>query len=629
VNGLWLVAGPALAALIGLLVGGRRSLVAPIAVSGTAMAVVGAVLALATHPWSDPTIAVSSGNWWWIGPQVTILDGLSATVALMVAVVALLVQIYSIAYLGREPRYSTYAAFVSLFTAAMLLVVVAGDVISLVIGWEVMGLCSYVLIGQHWADQDARRAAVKAFLVTKFGDVGFIVGIIIVVAWSSTIVIPTMVNSATLSAHRSLLTVATLLLFLGVAGKSAQFPLHAWLPDAMAGPSPVSALIHAATMVAAGVYVVARLFPLFAVCPTTLTVMAVVACLTMLGGALAALAQTDLKRVLAWSTVSQLAYMVAALAVGARDAAVFHLLSHAFFKALLFLAAGAVIHAVGSQRLDDYGGLLRRMPVTATTMGLALGSLAGLPILAGFFSKESVIAAAQRATQGDAPVSSTVGWLVLLTAYATVLVTGAYVARTWLRTFAGAYRGASAPHDPVPAMRWPLVVLAVPTVLFGLTGLSAHWLPTWSFPTVTPGVGGVGVVQVEALRPQLVTSVVAITLAVAGFAVVWWRWRRQPAADPIRTDHRAAVLARNGFGVDRVYDAVAVRPFRAVAAAITAADRGWLEPAVTGTGTVAQRLAAGIQAGQDGNVQRYLSVAFTGVAVAIVLVAVVVVTVVT
>jgi NADH-quinone oxidoreductase subunit L len=629
VNGLWLVAGPALAAVMGLLVGGRRGLVAPIAVVGTTAAVIGAVLALTSHPWSDPTVAVAGGNWWWIGPQVTILDGLSATVALMVAVVAVLVQIYSIAYLGHEPRYSTYAAFVSLFTAAMLLVVVAGDVISLVIGWEVMGLCSYVLIGQHWAEQAARGAAVKAFLVTKVGDVGFIVGIIILVAWSSTIVIPTMVNTATLSAHRSLLTVATLLLFLGVAGKSAQFPLHAWLPDAMAGPSPVSALIHAATMVAAGVYVVARLFPLFAACPTTLTVMAVVACLTMLGGALAALAQTDLKRVLAWSTVSQLAYMVAALAVGARDAAVFHLLSHAFFKALLFLAAGAVIHAARSQRLDDYGGLLRRMPVTATTMGLALASLAGIPIMSGFFSKESVIAAAQRAAHGDAPVSSTVGWLVLLTAYGTVLVTGAYVARTWLRTFAGDYRAAAQPHDPAPTMRWPLVVLAIPTVLFGLTGLSPHWLPTWSFPTVTAGVPGVGVVQVEALRPQPVSSVLALTLAVVGFAVVWWRWRRQPAVDPVRTDHRVVVFAREGFGVDRVYDTVAVRPFLATAAAITAADRTWLEPTVTGTGTVAQRLGAGIQAGQDGNVQRYLSVALAGAAAAIVLVAVVVVTVVT
>jgi NADH-quinone oxidoreductase subunit L len=628
VNGLWLVAGPALSALLGLLLGGRRRLIAPIAVIGTALAVVGAVMALTTHPWSDPTIAVSSGNWWWIGPQVTILDGLSATVALMVAVVALLVQIYSIAYLGVQPRYSTYAAFVSLFTAAMLLVVVAGDVISLVIGWEVMGLCSYVLIGQHWEDPEARRAAVKAFLVTKFGDVGFIIGIIILVAWSSTIVIPPMVNTPTLVDHRTLLTVATLLLFLGVAGKSAQFPLHAWLPDAMAGPSPVSALIHAATMVAAGVYVVARLFPLFEVCQVTLTVMALVACLTMLGAALAALAQSDLKRVLAWSTVSQLAYMVAALAVGARDAAVFHLLSHAFFKALLFLAAGAVIHAVGSQRMDDYGGLRRRMPVTATTMGLALASLAGIPILSGFFSKESVIAAAQRAAHGDAPVSSTVGWLVLLTAYGTVLVTGAYVGRTWLRTFAGDYRGGAQPHDPTPPMLWPLVVLAVPTVVFGFTGLSAHWLPAWSFPTVTAGVLPTHVVQVEALRPQLVTSLVASTLAVVGIVLVWWRWRRQPSADPVDVDQRWAMVARDGFGVDAAYDVIAVRPFRAAAVAITVFDRARLEPVVTGTGTVTQRFAASIQARQDGNVQRYLSAALTGVAAAIVVVAVVVVTVV-
>jgi NADH-quinone oxidoreductase subunit L len=391
----------------------------------------------------------------------------------------------------------------------------------------------------------------------------------------------------------------------------------------------VSALIHAATMVAAGVYVVARLFPIFEVCPATLTTMALVACLTMLGGALAALAQTDLKRVLAWSTVSQLAYMVAALAVGARDAAVFHLLSHAFFKALLFLAAGAVIHTVGSQRLDDYGGLRRRMPVTAATMGLALASLAGIPILSGFFSKESVIAAAQRAAHGDAPVSSTVGWLVLLTAYGTVLVTGAYVARTWLRTFAGPYRGGAQPHDPAPTMWWPLVALAVPTVVFGFTGLSAHWLPTWSFPTVTAGALPPHAVQVEALRPQLVTSLLASTLAAIGIVLVWWRWRRQPSVDPVDVDRRWAVVARDGFGVDAAYDVIAVRPFRAVAVAITVFDQARLEPVVTGTGTVTQRLAASIQAAQDGNVQRYLSTALTGVAVAIVVVAVVVVTVVT
>jgi NADH-quinone oxidoreductase subunit L len=638
VNGLWLVVGPTVAALAGLAMGGRRRrLIAPIALLGSSVAVAMSLVALAGHPWSDPSVSFSSGDWWWIGPQVSIVDGLSASVALMVSVIALLVQVYSVAYLGREPRYSSYAAFVSLFTAAMLLVVVAGDLVSLVIGWEVMGLCSYVLIGQHWGDEAARRAAVKAFLVTKLGDVGFLIGVIVLIAWSQTIVIPDVVATAGVAGSRGILTAATLLLFMGVAGKSAQFPLHAWLPDAMAGPSPVSALIHAATMVAAGVYVVARLFPLFVTCPTTLTVMALVACVTMLGAALAALAQADLKRVLAWSTVSQLAYMVAALSVGARDAAVFHLLSHAFFKALLFLAAGAVIQAVGSQRLDDYGGLRTRMPVTAATMGLALASLAGIPVLSGFFSKESVIAAAQRAARGDAPVSSAVGWLVLTTAYATVLVTAAYVTRTWLRTFAGTYRGRRSPHDPVGLMRWPLIALAVPTVLFGFTGLAPQWLPTWTFPTTTTlvsrlGTGGVTaghLIQVEALRPQWSTTLGALLLTLAGLLWMWRRWRARPSDDPFAASTPIRRAMASGLGMDVVYDRVAVRPFRAGVRAVTSFDSSTLEPLVRGTGELAERASSRLQEFQDGNVQRYLSGALTGVAVATVLVAVVIVSAVT
>jgi len=633
-NGLLIVAGPVTAAVLGLTLGGRwKRWIGPVAVVGTAAAVVASAAALAGQPWLHPTVTVSSGNWWWLGPQVSIVDGLSASVAAMVAIVALLVQVYSIAYLGHEPRYATYAAFVSLFTAAMLLVVVAGDLISLVVGWEVMGLCSYVLIGQHWEQEEARRAAVKAFLVTKLGDVGFLVGVVVLIISAQTIVVPQITDwvAAAGVENRSVLTVVTLLLFCGVAGKSAQFPLHACLPDAMAGPSPVSALIHAATMVAAGVYVVARLFPLFVVSRATLTVMALVACITMLGAALSALAQTDLKRVLAWSTVSQLAYMVAALSVGARDAAVFHLLTHAFFKALLFLAAGAVIQATGSQRLADFGGLRRLMPVTSATMGLALLSLAGIPVLSGFFSKESVVAAAERAARGGAPVGAWVGWFVLLTAYATVAVTGAYVARTWLRTFAGAYRGAGTPGEPAALMRWPLVLLAVPTVGLGFLGLSVHWLPTWTFPTVTTvprlwlGAPTSFVVQAQALRPQLVTSVLTVAVAALGMAWVWSRWRRQPAGDPVDTSSPVGAALASGLGVDVGYDRVAVRPFLAGVRGVTSFDSTVLEPLVRASGSLAGRFGQALQRFQDGNVQRYLSGALTGVAVALVLVAVAIV----
>jgi len=374
---------------------------------------------------------------------------------------------------------------------------------------------------------------------------------------------------------------------------------------------------------------------LFLAAPTTLTVMAVVSCITMLGAALCALVQSDLKRVLAWSTVSQLAYMVAALAVGARDAAVFHLLTHAFFKALLFLAAGAVIQAARTQRLADLGGLRRLMPVTSTTMGLALLSLAGIPVLSGFFSKESVFAAAERAVRGDAPVAPGVGLLVAVCAYLTVAVTGAYVARTWLMTFAGRYRGAGQPREAASLMRWPLVVLAVPTVALGFAGLSAHWLPTWTFPTATsiPGVffgsSLTVAVQAEALRPQLGTSIFAVGVAVLGMAALASRWLRDRDTDPIELAAPWAKIMAGGFGVDRVYDRVAVRPFRAAVRGVTSFDRSSLEPLVRGTGGLAEDLGRRLQSFQDGNVQRYLSGALTGVAVAIVLVAVFVVSAVT
>ncbi|MCI0686345.1 MAG: NADH-quinone oxidoreductase subunit L, partial [Sporichthyaceae bacterium] len=306
----------------------------------------------------------------------------AAYVAVAVGAVALAVQVYSTTYLRGDERFGPYAAQVSLFTAAMLLVVVSGDLVALLVGWEVMGICSYLLIAHDRSLPEAPAAAVKAFLVTRIGDVGFLLGVAIlgVRAGSfrlSDVLAPGVLDGTTV-------TLVCLLLLAGVAGKSAQFPLHTWLPDAMAGPTPISALIHAATMVAAGIYVTARLFPLFLSSPVALNVLAVMAAITMLLAALAATVQDDIKRVLAWSTVSQIAYMTGALAVGAPAAALFHLLTHAAFKALLFLAAGSVIHAVGTNLMSRMGGLRRSMPTTFWCTTIGVGALVGVPPLAGF-----------------------------------------------------------------------------------------------------------------------------------------------------------------------------------------------------------------------------------------------------
>jgi NADH-quinone oxidoreductase subunit L len=606
---------PAISALLGLLLGGlSRRWVVTFAVAGPLGALVVAVLLVSREPWVEPLVDTGFGGRLQPLPLATVVDGLAVSVALMVGVVATLVQIYSVAYLRDEPRYASYAAFVSLFTAAMLAVVVAGDLLLLVVGWEVMGLCSYLLIGQRWEFSEARGAAVKAFLVTKVGDLGFILGIVVLIGTTGSLLLPEAVLAATTD-RTAAFVVAGLILF-GVLGKSAQFPLHVWLPDAMAGPTPVSALIHAATMVAAGIYVIARLFPIYLAAPEILSVMAVVACITMLGAAVAALAQTDLKRVLAWSTVSQLAYMLAALSLGARDAAIFHLLSHAFFKALLFLAAGVVLHAVGSGALGELGGLRRLLPATFVTMSIGLLALVGVFPLAGFFSKESVLVAAEHAAHGEAEVSAGLGWLVLATSVVTIAVTAAYSLRLWNLTWLGERRISSALHPSGWLMTVPLMVLTVPTVLFGFTGLTERALPTWISASATEPVEGpaAGV----ALRPEVLTlvlSVVAVVLGAAGYL-----------AGRNRAPSGLSSFAAGGFGLDALVERSVVRPFRSLTVLVDHVDDRLIGRSVSEVGRATSGVGSLVQRTQRGDVQRYVSVAMTSVVVAVVLVLVTVAT---
>ncbi len=618
-SGFWLPALPALAALVGfatLRLG--PALAARLAVLGGSLAVLAAVVAVGGRPWLTPTVTdlatISTG-----GPQIHVaarLDGLAAVIALMVTVVALLVQVYSVEYLRGDPRYPIYAAFVSLFTAAMLLVVVADDLVLLLVGWEVMGLCSYVLIGHHRELPQARAAALKAFLTTRLGDAFFLVGIIVYgLSFATFRVSPVMATLTQPPAGWSsshLATAIALLLACGVVGKSAQFPLHVWLPDAMAGPTPVSALIHAATMVAAGVFAVVRLYPLFLASPTTLAVLGVLASITMVGAALAALVQDDIKRVLAYSTVSQLAYMIGALACGGRTAAVFHLLVHAAFKALAFLAAGSVIHAVGSNLMSRMGGLSRALPVTSATMAVALASGAGLPPLAGFFSKESVLTAADETARGLGlgTAAPWVGWVVLVSASLTVALTAAYSVRLLLRTFAGPARGPGGAHEPSRLMRWPLVALAVPASGLGVAGLSAAWLPTWVGPWPATSLG-----------PGALTSVVAVGLALASGLGVWTLWRRDPSADPAAALGRLQEPLRAGFHVDAAYGRLLIRPLKALARAVLVVDDRGIGATVHGAGAGTVAVSVGLRRLQRGNAQSYVGAALTGVVLVVVLAA--------
>jgi NADH-quinone oxidoreductase subunit L len=536
-------------------------------------------------------------------------DTLSATVAVAVAVVAACVQLYSTAYLhgpgtpGAPTRYRPYASTVSLFTAAMMLVVHADDLVLLLVGWEIMGICSYLLVGHHSERATARAAAVKAFLVTRVGDLGVLVAVVVLITTPHGTTSIRLLLQRTGELDGGVVTLAALLLLAGVAGKSAQFPLHTWLPDAMEGPTPVSALIHAATMVAAGVYLVARLMPLFVASRTGLTAATVIASITMLGAALAALAQDDLKRLLAWSTISQVAFMLAGVAVGQQTGepgpGVMHLLSHAAFKALLFLVAGCVTHLVGSTLFADMGGMRRTQPALMLLFGLGLAALAGIPPLGGFWSKEAVLTAAEDA----AATGSWPGQLVLGAGLLTTLVTGVYSGRAFAlvalgRTPAAAVPAAADPHDPQPhplpwAMTVPLWVLAVPTAIFGLVLVKP--------PHV---LAGTHVAVWTAFTGTL------LSLAGVGWSLTAPRLGVRDVADALPVAVRA--FLRAGYRLDDLQDALVVRPFRALAGAVAAGDREGLDAVPRGSGRLVTAAGRLLRRAETGLATGYLTWAVLG-----------------
>ncbi|WP_328554009.1 NADH-quinone oxidoreductase subunit 5 family protein [Streptomyces sp. NBC_00358] len=641
---------PFLAAAAGLLLGRTApGFVRPLAVLPTLASLVLAVTvavhqgggqAIDSHTELTPTGSVPIE----LGLHI---DGFAALVAVLVGVVATCVQIYSTGYLRDDPRYPSYAALVSLFTSAMLLVVYSGDLMVLLVGWEVMGICSYFLVGHYWETPEARAASLKAFLVTKLGDVPFLIGLFALATDADSFRITRVLGTvAGGGLHHP--TLVALLLLAGVAGKSALFPLHTWLPDAMAGPTPVSALIHAATMVAAGIYFVARLLPVFQASAAAMVVLAVMAGVTMVGSGLAALAQDDIKRVLAYSTIGQLGYMAGALAVGDRGAAVFHLLAHGAFKALLFLAAGVIIHASGTNSLavmSRMKDLRHRVPDAYWTMTVALLALAAIPPFSGFFSKEAVLGAAEHVATGhteQAPGAA--GWIVLVTGLVTAVLTAAYATRLWLLAFRG--HGTQAPdHGRQPiTMTAVLWVLAIPSLAFGL---AFGPLPDWF--------------DGRDLTPVLTTSVLGTGLALVGGIVTYGAWRHttvlatrvpmgavaahpgadagqveaeaiaghEPAfgdvayapdpADPGRLLlgplHRHAAV---GFHLDAVYTVLFVRPVQAGASLVRFLDREVVDTYVRGAGALPRWLGTAVRRAQTGNAQTYVSALLAGTVVLVV-----------
>ncbi|MEX2146883.1 MAG: NADH-quinone oxidoreductase subunit L [Candidatus Rokuibacteriota bacterium] len=536
------------------------------------------------------------------------VDPLTAVMLLVVTGVGLLIHLYSIGYMHGDPGYARFFAYLNLFVFSMTMLVLAGNFLLLYVFWEAVGLCSYLLIGFWYQKDSAAAAGKKAFIVNRVGDFGFGLGIIWI--WTA---LGTLDYAAVFEgAHTLPVATATgiaLLLFMGACGKSAQLPLHTWLPDAMEGPTPVSALIHAATMVTAGVYMVARSHAIFERSGVALEVVAWVGVATALFAATVALVQTDIKRVLAYSTVSQLGYMFAAVGLGAYAVGVFHLVTHAFFKALLFLGAGSVIHGMsGEQDLRRMGGLAPRMVVTTITMTIGGLGLAGFPGLAGFFSKDEILAVAFHEHR--------LMWAFLL---AGAFMTAFYTFRLVFLAFFGGPRmtkeAAHHVHESPRVMTVPLIVLAVLTVVAGWavgvpsehgTRFERFLAPV--FPVHEGAHGGIAGVML------LVLSVV---VALAGIMLAWFMYMASPVkADTIgraRTPVHALLL--NAWYVDRLYDRLLVTPLFALSTFLARVDLGVVDGAVNGVGRAVVAWAGTLRRVQTGYVVNYALTMLVGAVV--------------
>ena len=492
-----------------------------------------------------------------------VLDQLSLVMLLVVTGVGFLIHVYSVGYMHGDPGYARYFSYLNLFLFFMTTLVLAGNVLLMFVGWEGVGLASYLLIGFWFQKPSAAAAGKKAFIVNRIGDFGFLIGVFLLLATFGTLSFSEIASKLAASPMWTggVLTAICLCLLAGAAGKSAQLPLYVWLPDAMEGPTPVSALIHAATMVTAGVYMIARTHFLFDRAPIALTTVAIVGAATALFAATIGLAQNDIKRVLAYSTISQLGYMFLACGVAAYSAAIFHLVTHAFFKALLFLAAGSVIHAMGGEQdMRKMGGLRKKLPVTFWTMTVAVFTIAGFPPLAAFFSKDAILYAAF--------VRGTGGKILWFVGLLTAMLTALYMFRLWYMTFFGELRTADThPHESPWSMRAPLVILALLSICGGWIGIES--LSSYLAPSV-----GLHPAVSSMLHLELILTVVAVLVALEGWLIAdkYYRRKTERPAQLAAAMPAGYNLLANKYYVDEMYDAVLVKPLFAVSRYVL----GWI-----------------------------------------------------
>lgn len=521
------------------------------------------------------------------------VTNLNALMLVVVTLVSVLVHLYSTSYMAKDERITVFYSYLSLFTFSMLSLVISPNLLQLYVFWELVGVCSFLLIGFWYQKPEARAAAKKAFIVTRIGDVGLFIAVLMLFWYvpGHSLDFPSLHNAfqGTPDISPGIITCIGILIFVGAAGKSGQFPLHVWLPDAMEGPTPISALIHAATMVAAGVYLVARTYDIFLASDTALLVVLIVGAFTAIFAATIGIAQNDIKRILAYSTISQLGYMMMAMGLGtwmAYTAGIFHLFTHAFFKALLFLGAGSVIHAVHTQNIHEMGGVGRRMKLTAWTFAIGALALSGIVPLSGFWSKDAILAVAYHENK-----------LVFAVGLLGSFLTAFYMARLFTLVFTGKSRseGAAHAHESSAAMTVPLAILAVLAVVAGFVFVpeANSWLGDW----LTDGKAGT-----ESL--EWTVMLLSTAAAVAGLGLGWWMYRSAGEKTQAEPTGLARVLNRKYY-VDELYQLIIVTPLHKLAQLLQLVDDFIIDGAiravaagVRGIGYVGRRV-------QNGQVQTY------------------------
>lgn len=543
-------------------------------------------------------------------PLSFLIDPLSSIMLLIITGVGFLIHIYSMGYMHDDAGFGKFFSYLNLFIFFMLLLVLGSNYIVMFIGWEGVGLCSYLLIGFWYTNSSYASAAKKAFVMNRIGDLGFLLGVFLIFTTFGSIefskIFP---QAAKMLPGDGTITLITLLLFIGACGKSAQLPLFTWLPDAMAGPTPVSALIHAATMVTAGIYMIARSNVLFDLAPVVQHLIAIVGLATALIGALIAMTQTDIKKVLAYSTVSQLGYMFLGLGVGAYDGGFFHVITHAFFKALLFLGAGSVIHAMHhEQDMRHMGGLRKKLPITFITMLIGTLAIAGLPPFSGFFSKDEILAHVYEHDK--------IMWAI---GVFTAFLTAFYMFRMLFLTFFGTYRGTHHAeekiHESPKSMTIPLIVLAVLSAIGGFIGIPEvlgghHWLSQWLSPVIMhhPEAGD--------HSTEFMLMGITIVGVLISIGIAYSRYVKQNHV-PVAAEAKRPVLASisyNKFYIDELYDAIIRKPLDALSTFFyKTVDTKIVDGIVNGLGLGTSEASKGLRLLQSGNVGFYIFMMVVGI----------------